>query len=622
MEGTWNWENFSLEGFDGEVQDLAATSTSFRILLANLASQHISELEEVRRVAALERQVAKEELGRLAAERESLQEQLESLDTLQSRKRPLANETPQVPQEQVENLDPLQSRTHLLANETLPPPCPLPQPKGPPMEVQSPRNAAVAGGNCNFDPEQAHQQVRVVAYKDLGQDEKMKLLIQAETRLRGEETAEEAEAAQYAAYGLVIDDSFHGRMTRLVLRVEWEMTFAVLILVNVLVMGFELQFEGLDAGYSVGFPHMTSPADELWPGGRETFKILEILFGIVFALDIYLRVALLGRYFWRAYFNWFDAVVVTVGLLELVWMDLMINTTVLRLLRIVKLGRSVRLMRISASLDSLRSILRCISASFHTLFWSLFLLVIIQCIFAMSIMYAIEDWLHDSKNDISDRTIVFRYYGTFTRTMLTMFEVLFANWVPSCRILVENVTEWFSLAFILYRCLVGFAVLNVVNAVFVQSTMKVAQQDAEYIITQKMKAAENMAERLRCVFAELDSSGDGSLSWDEFSVIMTDPRMAAMVASIEVEPHDLEALFKVLDDGDGAIQMDEFTQGILHIKGLAKALDVAHLLSISKRLERKVESIHKATFPEGTKSGCASPTMPTRTLNVKLDARF
>ena len=32
--------------------------------------------------------------------------------------------------------------------------------------------------------------------------------------------------------------------------------------------------------------------------------------------------------------------------------------------------------------------------------------------------------------------------GTFTRSLLTMFEVLFANWGPPCRLLVDNVSEW------------------------------------------------------------------------------------------------------------------------------------------------------------------------------------
>ena len=30
--------------------------------------------------------------------------------------------------------------------------------------------------------------------------------------------------------------------------------------------------------------------------------------------------------------------------------------------------------------------------------------------------------------------------------------ILFANWGPPCRVLVENVNEWFSVFFLLYRC--------------------------------------------------------------------------------------------------------------------------------------------------------------------------
>ena len=41
--------------------------------------------------------------------------------------------------------------------------------------------------------------------------------------------------------------------------------------------------------------------------------------------------------------------------------------------------------------------------------------------------------------------------GTFTRTFLSMFEIMFANWSPPCRVLVEHVSEWFSIFFLLYR---------------------------------------------------------------------------------------------------------------------------------------------------------------------------
>ena len=86
---------------------------------------------------------------------------------------------------------------------------------------------------------------------------------------------------------------------------------------------------------------------------------------------------------------------------------------------------------------------------------------------------------------------------------------------------MREVGEVFVYIFIFYRCLVGFAVLNVVSAVFVQQTMKVAQQDQEqlgcermlrsaaqrYMMSLKQKQAEAYAQKLKRFFMTLDSSG-------------------------------------------------------------------------------------------------------------------
>ncbi|CAJ1441944.1 unnamed protein product, partial [Effrenium voratum] len=71
-----------------------------------------------------------------------------------------------------------------------------------------------------------------------------------------------------------------------------------------------------------------------------------------------------------------------------------------------------------------------------------------------------------------------------------MFEVLMANWAPACRVLVDNVDEGYALGFVVYRCLVGFAILNVVSAVFLQQTMKVAAADQDVALQQRQLAAE------------------------------------------------------------------------------------------------------------------------------------
>ena len=80
-----------------------------------------------------------------------------------------------------------------------------------------------------------------------------------------------------------------------------------------------------------------------------------------------------------------------------------------------------------------------------------------QCVAGLIISTLCRDFIDDPNQDRETRENVFkplafqhlhytqgvdRYFGTFTRTFLTMFEILFANFVPSCRILVESVSEW------------------------------------------------------------------------------------------------------------------------------------------------------------------------------------
>lgn len=58
----------------------------------------------------------------------------------------------------------------------------------------------------------------------------------------------------------------------------------------------------------------------------------------------------------------------------------------------------------------------------------------------------ISEWL--GKTDATDAEV------------LTMFEILFANWSPPCRVLVDNLSEWFSIFFLLYRVLADGIVLS------------------------------------------------------------------------------------------------------------------------------------------------------------------
>jgi len=154
---------------------------------------------------------------------------------------------------------------------------------------------------------------------------------------------------------------------------------------------------------------------------------------------------------------------------------------------------------------------------------------------------------------------------------------------------VESISEWFSLFFLVYRCVLGFAVLNVVNAVFVQQTMKTASSDEDLAFKQKEKDIAQYMRKVKRLFQTMDASGDGAINLEEFSKLVKSPKLKFWMSQLELEYHDLLSLFEFLDNGDGEITLMEFVEGASRLKGGAKALDIW-------RIETKIEVLFEELF--------------------------
>merc|ERR1712066_1037125 len=112
-------------------------------------------------------------------------------------------------------------------------------------------------------------------------------------------------------------------------------------------------------------------------------------------------------------------------------------------------------------------------------------MIIIQA-FVSFLLFGIleETYFTNESVPLHQRQEVYLRFGTFTRTMFTMFELTLANWTPAIRLLSENVSEFFMLFGVFYKLSVGFAVVGVVNGVFMQETFKVAQTDDAVMVRQ------------------------------------------------------------------------------------------------------------------------------------------
>merc|ERR1719229_54353 len=116
---------------------------------------------------------------------------------------------------------------------------------------------------------------------------------------------------------------------------------------------------------------------------------------------------------------------------------------------------------------------------------------------ALVLQQFLESYVQDESNPEDRRMEVFKFYGSFSRSMLTMFEITLGNWMPPCRALVENVSEWFMLIFLTHKLVIGFSVVSVINAVFVQETFKVATSDDRIMLMLKQRARKTHMNKIR-----------------------------------------------------------------------------------------------------------------------------
>merc|ERR1711920_296044 len=116
-------------------------------------------------------------------------------------------------------------------------------------------------------------------------------------------------------------------------------------------------------------------------------------------------------------------------------------------------------------------------------------------------------------------------------------------------------------------------------------------------INAKMKEKQAYGKKLQAFFEEADGSGesDGFITEAEFVAMLKEPRAAAYLAYLEIDPSESLSLFQVIDDGDGRISSEEFVKSALRLKGTARAQDLVMLMHELGKMKRDVEIIKQVT---------------------------
>jgi uncharacterized protein with PIN domain len=392
------------------------------------------------------------------------------------------------------------------------------------------------------------------------------------------------------------DTDAKGPMARLVRWVNsptFETIFAALILLNTLVMAVESQYRGIESGYKLGYPGSETPAKDLWPWAASFVEGTEWFFGIIFTIELLLKIITLHKRFCFDFWNMVDFVIVVAWLFtSLGTVKLPVDPMLLRLARLARLLRLLKLVRTIQACDSLYLMTTAMIGSMSVLLWSVGILVIVQMMIAFVLQQFLESYVQDESNSEEQRMEVFKFYGTFVRTMLTMFEITLGNWMPPCRALVENVSEWYMLFSVAHKFVIGFSVVAVITGVFIQETFKVATTDDRIMVMTKERARNTHKKKMTALFNSADEDGSGFIDYSEYGEIFGDPEVKTWLSAMELDVSDLEMIFGLLDtDRDGRLSQSDLVDGVSKLKGHARNTDMIALHHCNQELRDSIAKI-------------------------------
>lgn len=381
--------------------------------------------------------------------------------------------------------------------------------------------------------------------------------------------------------------SYQGAVARNSSAADWILSgffdcfFVGVIAANTVLISVEMQYSSFDIGMSMGIEDFDKPGSQEWPGAVPTFRACEIVFGILYTAEIAMKVYALGRKYLKCAWHALDLLIVAMFYLEMIGellgffsggdMDLVL----LRLARFAKVLRIVKLVKNVRMLDPLTLMISSIGACAPVLLWSMLLLFAVHLLTSLFVHSTVRDFLENDAVEAERREVVFEYFGSFTRAQVSMFELTMGNWIPITRGLAENIDESWGAFFVIYKIVVGFAIMKVVSGIFLHETFKCAATDDHIMILTKQRAYSQHVTKMSRLLKDADTGGDGMMDKAEFISVISKADIKMWLAAQEIEVRDPEAVFNLLDkDGDGIVERAELVARFAHMKGAARSVDL------------------------------------------------
>jgi len=328
------------------------------------------------------------------------------------------------------------------------------------------------------------------------------------------------------------------------------------------------------------------------------FGVLSTVFCAIFVLELALRIFVYRGDFFTAsawQWNWLDLAVVTLQLIEEIirlatGAEDYNGVGALRILRGARLIRIARIVRVLHLLRELRSMISSIVCTIRSLFWTVVLLTLVVYMYGAYLTQLVSQHGYDHPDDVAEGTTLHMYYGSVGRSLFTLFMSVSGgiDWNEACEPLMTQISPAFGFGFSCYVSFMLFSMLNVITGIFVESALKHSKEEIDA----------DMVSYLQSVFTTPDLKMPGRITWPEFKEKLGHRSMRAYFKSIDLDVSEAKFLFELLDlHGTGSVDAEDFVMGCRRLRGPATAIDLATLLSETRRLKLHLYS-HSAAIED------------------------
>lgn len=271
-----------------------------------------------------------------------------------------------------------------------------------------------------------------------------------------------------------------------------------------------------------------------------------------------------------------------------------INLSVLRLVRLSRVLKLAKVLRSSPFFSELRVLIRTLCIAVKGIVWSIVLLLFIIVAGGILMTQLAISFLDSDSIELERRIWLYTNFGTTMAAMHTMFECTFTGgWRFYSRPLIDEISYMFAIFWIIWVVLVNFTTMRVIGALFLKDTMAVSARDAENCAMNQLKHKGASAEKLRLIFNDADTSGDGCIGESEFDAMMEKSAVVDEFALLGLDRDEVTSFFTVLAADDGTADYNEFITGALAMASSAPTLDRLKALQNQMRIEANVhENLH------------------------------